>query len=478
MMSFEDKLDNALFESPHDRSGSPKRQRPSPEGANDEDDALIKKVFGSNLPAKIFAEVKGVVKKFATAIGKLSRAVTRQRKAQQDLGELRDGKYPPGVRPYIPGTFVGLQSPLGLASEDDYVVEVVLPRGITRHEAMAKVHLAAATFYKHVDLELLEDYVKELKAQTDYEAFISEACLPASRHHTALQSLGITLPPGLEAPTRVTKEKALELYMSVVNKLAENKVQQKTEEDKRAFQKQKLKEAIENANPRDLFDQAVRQVLRDSPPASSDSQVDYVMANLGAPVEECVRDDTAGKSKGKGGGGEKTRRSGLLGRMVVHALAEALKQNSSLTNLILVNVNIGDEGAKALAQALEQNSTLTLLNLWKNNIGPEITKALAAALKQNSTLTKLILEDNNIGPEGAKALAEALKQNSSLTSLNLRANNIGPEGVEALAEASKQNSSLTSLNLINNNIGDDEGAKAMEMIEEALKRNRSKQPRD
>lgn len=305
-MAFQEQFDDAMFGSQHDRSGSPKRQRPSPEGANDEDDALIRKVFGSNLPAKIFTEVKGVVKKFATAIGKLSRAVTRQRKAQQDLGELKEGKYPPGVRPYIPGTFVGLQSPLGLASEDDYVVEVVLPRGITRHEAMAKVHLAAATFYKHVDLELLEDYVKELKAQTDYEAFISEACLPASRHHTALQSLGITLPPGLEAPTRVTKEKALELYMGVVNKLAENKVQQKTEEDKRALQKQKLKEAIENANPRDLFDQAVRQVLRDSPPASS-SQVDYVLANLGAPVEECFRDDTAGKSKGKGGG-EKTRR--------------------------------------------------------------------------------------------------------------------------------------------------------------------------
>jgi len=226
-MAFQEQFDDAMFGSQHDRSGSPKRQRPSPEGANDEDDALIRKVFGSNLPAKIFTEVKGVVKKFATAIGKLSRAVTRQRKAQQDLGELKEGKYPPGVRPYIPGTFVGLQSPLGLASEDDYVVEVVLPRGITRHEAMAKVHLAAATFYKHVDLELLEDYVKELKAQTDYEAFISEACLPASRHHTALQSLGITLPPGLEAPTRVTKEKALELYMGVVNKLAENKVQQK-----------------------------------------------------------------------------------------------------------------------------------------------------------------------------------------------------------------------------------------------------------
>lgn len=68
-----------------------------------------------------------------------------QREGNSDLVELVEGRYPPGVRPFVPGTFVGLQSPLNAASEFEHRIEVVLPQGITRHEALAKVHLAVAT---------------------------------------------------------------------------------------------------------------------------------------------------------------------------------------------------------------------------------------------------------------------------------------------------------------------------------------------
>ena len=118
--------------------------------------------------------------------------------------------------------------------------------------------------------------------------------------------LGISLPPGLEAPVRVSKEKALELYMGVVNKLAENKLQKEAEDERMRSQKQGLKEAVENANPRDLFDQAVRQVLRDTTSALSSSHVAYVLAYLGVPAAECLRDptshETTSKGKGKGNG--------------------------------------------------------------------------------------------------------------------------------------------------------------------------------
>lgn len=306
-MSMQSALDAAMFESPQ-RSNSPKRLRSSL-GDENSDEALIDRIFGSALPAKVFQEVKQVVRKFATAIGKLSRAVTRRDKARRDIDELKEGRYPPGVRPYLPGSLVGLQSPLELASDRDYTLVVQLPQGITRQDAMAKVHLAAATFYKEVDKEMLDEYVDELKAQTDYDAFVAEACAPASRHHTAVQSLGITLPPGLEAPVRVSKEKALELYVGVINRLAEEKIQRENEEQKKRTEKQKLKQAVENANPRDLFDQAVRQVLRDAPQASTSANVDYVLANLGTPADQCLRDDPpqrleTGKGKGKGKTGD------------------------------------------------------------------------------------------------------------------------------------------------------------------------------
>lgn len=162
-----------------------------------------------------------------------------------------------------------------------------------------------------MDIEILDEYAQELKIQTAYDAFVAEAeaCAPASRQHTAVQSLGISLPPGLEAPVRVSKEKALELYMGVVNKLAENKLQKEAEDERMRSQKQGLKEAVENANPRDLFDQAVRQVLRDTTSALSSSHVAYVLAYLGVPAAECLRDptshETTSKGKGKGNGNGK-----------------------------------------------------------------------------------------------------------------------------------------------------------------------------
>ena len=122
-----------------------------------------------------------------------------------------------------------------------------------------------------------------------------------------------------------------------------------------------------------------------------------------------------------------------------------------------------------------------------------LPKALADALKQNSSLTTINLSWNDIGADGAKAavllrpslafmwpacsacqaLAEALKQNSSLTTIDLRGNKIGADGAkaavlsrpsnafmwpscparQALAEALKQNSSFTTIDLSENGIG-------------------------
>ena len=80
-----------------------------------------------------------------------------------------------------------------------------------------------------------------------------------------------------------------------------------------------------------------------------------------------------------------------------------------------------------------------------------LPKALAEALKQNSSLTTIDLSDNGIGAGGAKAavllrpslafmwptlpalqaLAEGLKQNSSLTTIYLSRNDIGADGAKA-----------------------------------------------
>ena len=126
------------------------------------------------------------------------------------------------------------------------------------------------------------------------------------------------------------------------------------------------------------------------------------------------------------------------------ALAEALKTNTTLTMLDLTeNFEISDLGATALAEAIQTNSTLAGLNLSKNEIEDAGATALAKALQKNSNLRVLNLSDNSIGDTGAAALAEAIQTNSTLTLLKLCGNNIGENGIAALAEAIKINSTIT-----------------------------------
>ena len=50
-------------------------------------------------------------------------------------------------------------------------------------------------------------------------------------------------------------------------------------------------------------------------------------------------------------------------------------------------------------------------------------------------LTNLVLWENNIGDEGAKALAAALRVNEVLTSIDLRRTNLGDKGKKAIQDA-------------------------------------------
>ncbi|KJE92022.1 hypothetical protein CAOG_03058 [Capsaspora owczarzaki ATCC 30864] len=156
-----------------------------------------------------------------------------------------------------------------------------------------------------------------------------------------------------------------------------------------------------------------------------------------------------------------------IGDAGARAFAETLKVNNTLTKLDLDENQIGDAGAQAIAEALKVNKTLTTLGLWQNQIGAAGAQAIADALKVNTTLTDLALYQNKIGDDGAQAIAEALEVNTTLTELYLWENQITCTGAQALAEALKANTTVTKLDLGSNQIGD-AGARA---IAEALKVN-------
>ncbi|KAI1233899.1 hypothetical protein IHE44_0004350 [Lamprotornis superbus] len=136
-----------------------------------------------------------------------------------------------------------------------------------------------------------------------------------------------------------------------------------------------------------------------------------------------------------------------IGAQGARKIAEALKKNCSLRELILSSNSVGDNGSIALAEALRVNHSLQSLDLQSNSISSAGVTALTAALCSNKGLLSLNLRENSISKEGGPAIARALRSNSTLRKLDLAANLLYDDGGKAIALAIKENRALTSLHL-------------------------------
>jgi len=124
------------------------------------------------------------------------------------------------------------------------------------------------------------------------------------------------------------------------------------------------------------------------------------------------------------------------------AIIAALPEN--VTELLLRNNDITDDGAKALAKFMETNAKIKILDLSDNEIGDEGAAALAAMLEKNTTLTDLDLFHNAIKHAGGKALAAALKKTNSLKDFDVSANDIDNEEEYAMESNFKEHLAIES----------------------------------
>jgi Ran GTPase-activating protein (RanGAP) involved in mRNA processing and transport len=109
-------------------------------------------------------------------------------------------------------------------------------------------------------------------------------------------------------------------------------------------------------------------------------------------------------------------------------LAPILLLNKTLTHVDVSRCQLLDAGCLEVCASISgrlANRSIQYLDLAENGITDEGAKEMANALKKNSTLTNLILARNYIEDAGAEALGEALESNQSLTALDLQANLIG-----------------------------------------------------
>lgn len=141
----------------------------------------------------------------------------------------------------------------------------------------------------------------------------------------------------------------------------------------------------------------------------------------------------------------------------IETLAQALRDNETLTRLSLRHNFLSEESLLPLTFALKSNETLTELDVRSNNISSQGFTDLAQALRRNTGLTSMRLGGNWQSPHSGGCWGELLKSNSTLKRLDLRSGHyldphqgLRDAGVKFLTEALTINSTLTHLNVANN----------------------------
>lgn len=182
-------------------------------------------------------------------------------------------------------------------------------------------------------------------------------------------------------------------------------------------------------------------------------------------------------------------------------LSRALHTNHTVTELLLCDCMLSEEGAVALLSGLIGTVSLKVLDLKGNNLRAAGAEVLGRLLAQNKSLNRLVLEwnalglweeafslfceglalnpglkhldlrNNQINHQGASELAQALRRNSSLEVLDLRWNNIGLLGGRSLLEALQKNTCLVQLEMAGNNIPSD----IVKALEQSMAHNSERQ---
>ena len=115
------------------------------------------------------------------------------------------------------------------------------------------------------------------------------------------------------------------------------------------------------------------------------------------------------------------------------AFASMLKQNQSLTEVIISWCSIDTDCACRLARALHKNTRLTELDIGMNSVGEWGAVAIAQKLKHNTALTELDMSWNSVGERGALAMAKMLKHNAALQTLYMYDDTIGVKGAKVIS---------------------------------------------
>lgn len=114
-------------------------------------------------------------------------------------------------------------------------------------------------------------------------------------------------------------------------------------------------------------------------------------------------------------------------------IVRSLRTNTILTRISFSDNKLGERTAKEIAEVLKTNRSLTYLNISNNNLG-DSGEDIANAIKENTSLTNLYLISCQLTKESVMALANALDKNKTLTKIDISYNVFDGEIRKAFAK--------------------------------------------
>jgi len=130
----------------------------------------------------------------------------------------------------------------------------------------------------------------------------------------------------------------------------------------------------------------------------------------------------------------------LLGGRVFSLLTPFFENMRSMSNILIRDCNLGDDGWKLLALAIgsSNDSPFNSLLLQNNNISDKSLVNIITALSKHPHLKEMDLSGNGLGKNGCIALSTLLQNSvTGLLKLDLANNEIDDEGINTLLSALK-----------------------------------------
>ena len=226
---------------------------------------LLDKVAGREaLPAHVRKHVSSCVDTLTRKIEKSLKLLAKKRALIDQANALTDGKVPTGVKPFKVNVDVpelDLPIPEELSS-----LNIQFEPGCSFRDAKEKLHMASIALGKALDARVIEAQVANMKNELTCEAFVA-ACGKVKEERSSsaasmMAELGLST-AALPSPN-LPKSKAIQLYASVIEKVATNR---KIEEEKRSNNEETIAKKVERLRdtaPHKLLDAKIHQAVREA----------------------------------------------------------------------------------------------------------------------------------------------------------------------------------------------------------------------